>query len=158
MTQDHLALILDAHAAKPDKDGWATVTDTRLLTLYVAHAGVPLTVPRVEAIQAKGGVLRARTQKGETFFLALEDDRRQAAVVTGLLHRCANVQPRAESLALKITERVSQVIKRRSFEQRRRPAADATQRKVPRFGGVEARRLFALGPVCPANNDKHRRH
>ena len=65
--QDHLAFILDAHAAKPDKDGWATVTDNRMLTLYVAHDGVPLTVPGSSVVRrgALTGVFVVRTKAGD---------------------------------------------------------------------------------------------
>jgi hypothetical protein len=73
MIQDHLALILDNQAAKPDKEGWSVLTEGRTLTLYVSHDGASLTVSRVEAVMVKGGLLRARTAKGELYFLALED-------------------------------------------------------------------------------------
>lgn len=73
MTHDHLALILDNQAAKPDKEGWSVLTEGRTLTLYVSHDGASLTVSRIEAVLVKGGLVRARTVKGETFFLALDD-------------------------------------------------------------------------------------
>jgi hypothetical protein len=73
MNQDHLSAILDLLSAKVDKEGWSTFADGRALTLYVAHAGVQLTVGRIEAVAAKGGLLRARTSKGEVYLLALED-------------------------------------------------------------------------------------
>ena len=47
--------------------------DGRTSTLYAAHQGVPLTVPRVEAVTSKGGLVRARTAKGELYLLSLED-------------------------------------------------------------------------------------
>lgn len=73
MTQDHLTAILAACAAKPDKEGWSNLSEGRCLTLYASHDGVQLTVPRVEALAVQGGLLRARTVKGETYLLALED-------------------------------------------------------------------------------------
>jgi hypothetical protein len=73
MTQDHLAAILEQASAKLDKDGWSNVAEGRLLTLHAAHDGVQLTVPRVEALAVKGGIVRARTVKGEVFVLALDD-------------------------------------------------------------------------------------
>jgi hypothetical protein len=73
MTQEHLSAILELISAKPDKDGWSTFPDGRGLTLYASHGGVQLTVPRVEAIAVKSGLLRARTTKGELYLLPLED-------------------------------------------------------------------------------------
>ena len=73
MNQGHLSAILDLLSAKADKEGWSSFPDGRGLTLYVAHGGVQLTVARIEAVAAKGGLLRARTAKGETFLLGLED-------------------------------------------------------------------------------------
>jgi hypothetical protein len=73
MTQEHLSAILELLSAKPDKDGWSTFSDGRGLTLYAAHEGVQLTVPRVEAIAVKSGLVRARTAKGEIYIVALED-------------------------------------------------------------------------------------
>ena len=73
MTQEHLSAILELLSAKADKDGWSTFSDGRGLTLYAAHQGVQLTVPRVEAIAVKSGLVRARTAKGEIYIVALED-------------------------------------------------------------------------------------
>jgi hypothetical protein len=73
MTQEHLSAILELISARADKDGWSTFPDGRGLTLYAAHEGVQLSVPRVEAVSVKAGLLRARTTKGELYLLALED-------------------------------------------------------------------------------------
>ena len=73
MIQEHLSAILDLISAKTEKDGWSVFPDGRGLTLYAAHQGVQLAVPRVEALAVKGGLLRARTSKGELYVLALED-------------------------------------------------------------------------------------
>ena len=73
MTQEHLSAILDLISAKTEKDGWSVFPDGRGLTLYAAHDGVQLAVPRVEGIAVKGGLLRARTTKGELYVLTLED-------------------------------------------------------------------------------------
>jgi hypothetical protein len=73
MNQEHLSAILDLVSAKIDKEGWSSLPDGRGLTLYAAHAGVQLTVPRIEAVVMKAGLLRARTVKGETYILTLED-------------------------------------------------------------------------------------
>jgi hypothetical protein len=82
MTQEHLSAILELISAKAEKDGWSTFPDGRGLTLYAAHDGVPLSVPRVEAIAVKAGLLRARTAKGELYLLALEDVFAAAAEAT----------------------------------------------------------------------------
>jgi hypothetical protein len=89
MTQDHLSAILDLLSAKVDKDGWSTFSEGRGLTLYVAHEGVQLTVPRVEAIAVKGGIVRARTAKGEVYIVALEDVFAAAAEATATQTRKA---------------------------------------------------------------------
>jgi hypothetical protein len=73
MTQEHLTAILEILSAKSEKDGWSTFSDGRGLTLYAAHDGVQLTVARVEGVAVKGGLLRARTARGEMYLLALED-------------------------------------------------------------------------------------
>src|SRR5437763_14430311 len=73
MTEEHLSAILDFLSAKPDKEGWSTLADGRAITLYAAHDGVQLTVARVEAVASKGGLLRARTNRGELYLLALQD-------------------------------------------------------------------------------------
>jgi hypothetical protein len=82
MTQEHLSAILELISAKSDKEGWFVCTDGRGLTLYASHQGVQLTVPRVEAIAVKSGLLRARTSKGEMYLLALEDVFAAAAEAT----------------------------------------------------------------------------
>ena len=73
MTDEHLSTILELLSAKADKDGWSSLSESRAITLYAAHDGVQLTVARVEAIASKSGLLRARTNKGELYLLALED-------------------------------------------------------------------------------------
>lgn len=73
MTETMFASVLDSARSKTDSDGWHTFPDGRLVTLYAAHNGASLTVAKIEAIRASGGALRARTQKGETFHLSLED-------------------------------------------------------------------------------------
>ena len=43
------------------------------MTLYAAHDGVSLTVAKVESVRVVSGMLRARTTKGEVFFLPLTE-------------------------------------------------------------------------------------
>jgi hypothetical protein len=71
MTDEMLRGVLDAAQAKTDKDGWEALPEGRTITLYTAHDGVSLNVGKVESVRIGSGVLRARTTKGEVFFLAL---------------------------------------------------------------------------------------
>ena len=73
MTGEQFDAILKTAQAKPDKDGWLTLPEGGLLTLYVAFGGASLTVPRVEALRLEGALLYARTPKRELFALARED-------------------------------------------------------------------------------------
>jgi len=72
MTHDMLKAVLDAAGTK-ENDGWSVLPDGRLLTLYAAHAGVPLTVQKLDAVRVAQTIVHARNHKGETFILALED-------------------------------------------------------------------------------------
>lgn len=72
MTNDMLKNVLETAQAR-DTDGWSTLPDGRLLSLYAAHDGVSLTVQKIEAVRAAHGVIHARNTKGETFVLALDD-------------------------------------------------------------------------------------
>jgi hypothetical protein len=72
MTNDMLRTVLDTANAK-ESNGWQVLSDGRLMSLYVAHAGVALTVQKIEAVRLSHGTLHARSSKGEQFMLALED-------------------------------------------------------------------------------------
>lgn len=72
MTHDMLRTVLDTANAK-EVDGWQVPADGRLLSLYAAHDGVPLTVQKIEAVRLVHGLVHARNAKGETFMLALDD-------------------------------------------------------------------------------------
>jgi hypothetical protein len=73
MNQDHLSALLAAAGAKKDSEGWIKAPDGRHLTLHVAFNGVGLTVSRVGSVRVEGGLLHARTAKGDLFILALTD-------------------------------------------------------------------------------------
>ncbi|UQA55684.1 hypothetical protein [Polyangium aurulentum] len=73
MTEDMLRSVLDISNAKQDDDGWLRLPEHQLLTLYTAHEGVQLTVGKVEALRVAQGIVRARTTKGDTYFVALQD-------------------------------------------------------------------------------------
>jgi len=73
MTDEMLHAVLETAGGKPDKEGWTTLPDGRLMTLYGAHGGVPLTMAKVEAVKVNQRVVWARTSKGETYLIGLED-------------------------------------------------------------------------------------
>jgi hypothetical protein len=73
MNQDHLSALLAAAGAKKDSEGWIKAPDGRHLILHAAFSGVGLTVSRVSAVRVEGGLVHARTSKGDLFILALSD-------------------------------------------------------------------------------------
>ena len=73
MTEEMFRAVLETANVKSDKDGWATLPEGRLMTLYAAHNGVQLTVAKVEALRTAQGIVRARSSKGEVFLLNLDD-------------------------------------------------------------------------------------
>jgi hypothetical protein len=73
MTEEMFRVVLETANAKSDKDGWNTLPEGRMMTLYVAHHGVQLTVAKVEALRSASSIVRARTSKGDTFLMALDD-------------------------------------------------------------------------------------
>ena len=73
MTDEMLHTVLETASAKLDKDGWSALPEGRQLTLYAAHAGVPLTIARIEAIKSSQRIVWARNTKGEIHVVSLED-------------------------------------------------------------------------------------
>jgi hypothetical protein len=73
MTDEMLHAVLETAGAKPDKDGWSMLPDGRLMTLYAAHSGVSLTISKVEAVKVSQRIAWARSSKGETYVLGLDD-------------------------------------------------------------------------------------
>jgi len=73
MTEDMFRTVLDTIGAKTDEEGWMRLPEGQLMTLYAAHDGVALNIAKVETVRASHGILRARSSKGETFFVARED-------------------------------------------------------------------------------------
>jgi hypothetical protein len=73
MTQEHLSALLAAGEATKTGEGWMTLPDARSLTLYVASGGVPLSIGRVQSIRQEGGLLHAKTHKGEHYVVAIVD-------------------------------------------------------------------------------------
>jgi hypothetical protein len=73
MTDAVLKAALDEAQGKPGEGGFVELPEGRRITLHAAHAGVPLTVTKIEKIARAAGVIRARNERGELFVLA-EDD------------------------------------------------------------------------------------
>jgi hypothetical protein len=73
MTLEHWAALIEASGAKKDDKGYLTTPEGKLLTLYVSSGNSTLSVQRIEALREEKGLVHARTKKGETFVLALED-------------------------------------------------------------------------------------
>jgi hypothetical protein len=73
MTGEHLDAILKAIQAKSGKDGYLAMPEGTTMTLYLAHDGASLSVPKVEALKTDGELVFARTTKRETFVIARAD-------------------------------------------------------------------------------------
>ncbi|MDC0746261.1 hypothetical protein [Polyangium mundeleinium] len=73
MTEDMLRTVLDTVGVSTDPEGWLRLPEGQLLTLYAAHDGVSLNIAKVESLRIAHGVIRARSNKGESFFVARED-------------------------------------------------------------------------------------
>ena len=73
MTEEMFRVVLETAGAKADKDGWASLPDHHMMTLYVGHNGVQLTVSKVTAVKTVGPICKARNLKGELFVLAIDD-------------------------------------------------------------------------------------
>ena len=73
MTEEMFRVVLETAGAKADKDGWSALPDGRLMTLYAAHGGVPLTLTKVEAVKTAGSIVWARSSKGETYVVNQAD-------------------------------------------------------------------------------------
>ena len=73
MTLEHWAALIEASGAKKDDKGYLATPEGKLLTLYVSSGNSTLSVQRIEALREDKGLVHARTKKGETFVLALQD-------------------------------------------------------------------------------------
>ena len=73
MTDEMFRAVLETAGATNDKDGWTALPEGRLMTLYAAHQGVSLTVAKVEAVKASQRTVWARSAKGDTYVLGLDD-------------------------------------------------------------------------------------
>ena len=73
MTQEHWAALIEASGSKKDDQGQLALPVGKLLTLYVASGSATLSVSRIESARLEHALIHARTKKGETFVLAMED-------------------------------------------------------------------------------------
>lgn len=73
MTDEHFMAIVQSAQAKKDGQGWWTTQEGRHLTLYVSSSSASLTINRIDAVHLDGNLVKARTARGETYVLALED-------------------------------------------------------------------------------------
>ncbi len=68
-----LKVALEEAQGKPGEGGYVDLPEGRKITLHTAHAGVGLTVTKIDRVATTGGVVRARNERGELFILPLED-------------------------------------------------------------------------------------
>jgi hypothetical protein len=73
MVGEQLQAIFKNAQAKADKEGFTLLPEGTTATLYGSHGGVGITISRVEAVKAEGGLLTARTSKRETYMLEVAD-------------------------------------------------------------------------------------
>jgi hypothetical protein len=73
MNSEQLDAILKTAHAKEDKEGWRVLPESGTLTLYLAHDGASLTLPRIEALRTEGDILYARTPKRELYAVVRVD-------------------------------------------------------------------------------------
>jgi len=72
MTGDQLGALLKlAEAGKAD-DGWSSV-GKHTLTLHTAFNGASLSIARIEAVKVSGSLVLAKSQRGETHVVILDN-------------------------------------------------------------------------------------
>ncbi len=73
MAGEQLDAVLKSVSAKSGKDGFSALPEGVTITLYLAHDGASLSVPKVEAVKNEGDLVFARTVKRETFCFVKAD-------------------------------------------------------------------------------------
>jgi hypothetical protein len=81
MESAHLRNILTEIAQAAERDGWFEAPEGKTLTLYASRHGTGVNAPKVNAVRLDNALVHARTTRGETYILYLEDI--FAAVVEG---------------------------------------------------------------------------
>lgn len=72
MTGDQLGALLKLAEAGKGDDGWSTL-GKNTLTLHTAYNGASLSLARVEAVKVSGSLLLAKSQRGETHVVLLDN-------------------------------------------------------------------------------------
>jgi hypothetical protein len=72
MTADLIGALLEQSRAAKAEDGWLNL-DAYSLTLHTAFNGASLSLARVEGVKIAGPLVYARTSRGETHVVRLDD-------------------------------------------------------------------------------------
>jgi hypothetical protein len=72
MTADLIGALLEQSQAAKAEDGWLNL-DAYSLTLHTAFNGAALSLSRIEGVKVAGALVYARTSRGETHVVRLED-------------------------------------------------------------------------------------
>jgi hypothetical protein len=73
MTSDQFNAIIKMLPVSENAEGWLTVPQDQLLSLYSAHNGVALHVAKIEKLRIDGSLVHTRTHRGEQYVLILDD-------------------------------------------------------------------------------------
>ncbi len=60
-------------AETTETEGGSEVPEGRSITLYASHGGVSLSVPKICSLRLDGGIVTAKTARGETYVVELAD-------------------------------------------------------------------------------------
>jgi hypothetical protein len=72
MTGDQLGALLELAEATKADDGWSSLGQ-HTLTLHTAFNGASLSLARIESVKASGSLLLAKSQRGETHVVILDN-------------------------------------------------------------------------------------
>ena len=72
MTGDQLAALFKLAEATKGDDGWSNL-GKHMLTLHTAFNGASLSIARIESVKLSGALLLAKSQRGETHVVILEN-------------------------------------------------------------------------------------
>lgn len=81
MERTHLNNILTEIAQATERDGWFEPPTGKTMTLYANRNGASVSANKVNAVRIDGELVQARTSRGETYILYLNDI--FAAIVEG---------------------------------------------------------------------------
>ncbi len=72
MTGDQLGALLKLAEATKAEDGWSSLGQNTL-TLHTAFNGAPLSVARIESVKVSGSLLLAKSARGETHVVVVDN-------------------------------------------------------------------------------------